>query len=415
MLATKIALLLVILIDVMGQGLAFPIFSALMLSETSSMVASGTSASTRQLLYGLVIAVFFIAWFFGSIYIARISDSVGRRRGILLCLTGALAGYALTILAIILSSFWLLVVSRVITGFTAGNQPIAQAALIDLAQDDDEKQRNLGLAVLGASLGLVSGPILGGLFSGGPFAATVQLSMVTPFVAGAAVVLATLVFVALVFHETSNTRVPLDIRPQAILSLLWAITRHPMTMRISIVYTLYMLSFVTFYIFFDTSLEERFGYSTEGQSVGMLVMGATLALTSLFLLPLFNRLASPSGLIVRGIILEVAIVGVFATVDNVAVAFIVIALMGALHAVLLPIFFGLYSQSASAEDQGWVMGVSIALFTLASAVASLAGGLFGTEAASGPFVFASIVGVTALCAIAVVWRGHLTGQPTPAE
>jgi len=67
--------------------------------------------------------------------------------------------------ALISHNYTLLVVSRGATGFTAGAQPIAAAAMIHLAKSDRESERNLGLTTVGMSFGLVVGPIIGGLFS----------------------------------------------------------------------------------------------------------------------------------------------------------------------------------------------------------------------------------------------------------
>ena len=90
---------------------------------------------------------------------------IGRKRGIQICLAGAFLGNGLTIVSLFTNSYWLLLIGRVVTGFTNGNQPIAQAAMIDLSTSDEEKTRNLGLIVAAASIGLVAGPILGGVLS----------------------------------------------------------------------------------------------------------------------------------------------------------------------------------------------------------------------------------------------------------
>ena len=160
-----LALMVVCFVDVMGQGLAFPIFDTLLLKPGSGFLPQATSRSRAELLYSVAIGTFFLTWLFGSIYVARLSDSIGRKRGILICLLGAFAGYALAAAAIPLRSYPLLVVSRAITGFTAGTQPIAAAAMIDLARSEAESTRKLGLANVGVSGVLVIGPIIGGVFS----------------------------------------------------------------------------------------------------------------------------------------------------------------------------------------------------------------------------------------------------------
>lgn len=135
----RFALLLVVFVDIMGQRLVLPIFNTLLLSDTSSFVNAGTPLEHREFLFGILTGVFFFAWFLGAAYIAKFSDYIGRKNGIIICLTGGLIGYALTIVAIDLDSFWLLLVARVISGITVGNQPIAQAALVDISTSEAEK------------------------------------------------------------------------------------------------------------------------------------------------------------------------------------------------------------------------------------------------------------------------------------
>jgi len=80
-------------------------------------------------------------------------------------LGGLLAGYILTIVSLYLGSLPLLILARIITGFTAGNHPVTQAALVDISEDDNEKVRNMGLVIVGVSLGLMAGPLIGGVLS----------------------------------------------------------------------------------------------------------------------------------------------------------------------------------------------------------------------------------------------------------
>lgn len=401
----KIAMVLVILVDIMGQGLAFPIFSVLMLSDASTMLAADTPTSTRQLLYGVLVGVFFLSWFFGAVYVSRISDSIGRKRGMLICLSGTLAGYVMAVAAIMLDSFWLLLASRAVTGFTAGNQPIAQAALVDISTDEADKARNMGLVMLGAGIGLVAGPIIGGVFSASAFGAW---ALMLPFVIGGVLIALTIGIVIVFFEETSNTRVPLSIHPAAVFSLLWQITQRPVILRLSIVFLAYMLSFIAFYVFFNTALERWFGYGTTGQAAAMFGLGITMAVTSTVLAAKIAALGSPRRLMVSFICFEVLVVLAFVGLQTPVVAFICVALMGFIHAYMYPAFLGLFSKATSAQDQGWVMGVAVALFTLASAVASFLGAAIGAADFDALFVFTAATAVLTLALIAVFWRSGAT-------
>src|SRR5690348_16536504 len=105
----KITLLLVVFVDVLGQGLVFPLVNTLLMEPSGEFLPRGASALDRHFDYGLVIGSFFLAWFLGVVYIAKLSDSIGRKNTMLICLGGALTGYVLTIVAFYLNSLVLLI------------------------------------------------------------------------------------------------------------------------------------------------------------------------------------------------------------------------------------------------------------------------------------------------------------------
>ena len=155
----QIALLLVVVLDVMGQGLVLPLVNTLVMSPTGGLLPADTSTAAREFNYGLAIGVFFLAWFIGAAYISKLSDSIGRKNGIMICLAGGFTGYAPDNRgALYRIVFYCLIIGRAISGFTAGNQPIAQAALIDMSRTEEEKTRYMGLVVMALSVGLVGGP-----------------------------------------------------------------------------------------------------------------------------------------------------------------------------------------------------------------------------------------------------------------
>lgn len=198
MLMLRLSLMLVVFVDVMGQGLILPIINTLLIDPSSGFLPVGTTGDTREVLYGLLLGVFYIFWFFGAAYISKVSDYIGRKRGMLICLVGALGGYVLTVIAIEVSNYYLLLLSRAISGFTAGNQPIAQAALVDISKTDQERTQNMGKVVAASALGLVAGPLIAGLLSDKAVVgryATLEL----PFICAAVLVFLTLSLVLIFF------------------------------------------------------------------------------------------------------------------------------------------------------------------------------------------------------------------------
>ena len=232
---TKLGLLFVIFIDVTGQGLILPIINTLIMDPQAGLLPAETVLATRHFDYGLVIGVFYLSWFLGSVYISRLSDSIGRKKGIMICLTGALAGYVLTILSMAFSNLWVMILGRAITGFTAGNQPIAQAAMIDLSRSDAQKTRNMGYCVTALSLGLVAGPIIaGGLSDKALVGGIASLSL--PFYTAIGLVLVAMFLITFFFEDRLERRRPLRIKPFEIFKLLWQVTQRPTVLRVSLVF-----------------------------------------------------------------------------------------------------------------------------------------------------------------------------------
>ncbi|AML48313.1 hypothetical protein AYM02_02945 [Coxiella burnetii] len=86
------------------------------------------------------------------------------KKGAVGCLIGSFLGYLLSAFAVGIHSLTFLILGRVIAGFTAGSQPIAQAAIVDVSSEA-HKARNIGLILLAISLGFIIGPIIGGVLS----------------------------------------------------------------------------------------------------------------------------------------------------------------------------------------------------------------------------------------------------------
>ena len=111
----KIALSLIFLImlmDVIGMTILFPI-SAYIVREYSN----------QALMVTLLSVIYSAAQFFAAPIIGKISDRVGRRPVLLVCLAGASVGYFMFGVA---GALWVLFLSRLIAGITGAAFPRLQ-------------------------------------------------------------------------------------------------------------------------------------------------------------------------------------------------------------------------------------------------------------------------------------------------
>ena len=182
----------------------------------------------------------------------------------------------------------------------------------------------------------------------------------------------------------------------------------------------YLLCLNTYYIFMDNYLTSRFGLETEGTSLAMLIMGVALALTSTFLVPVFAARYSKQSIIVgTAIVMAAASLGYVATGSEV-LTYLAIVPMAVAFAIGYPTLLSTMSESVDATEQGWVMGVSVALFTSGAGIASLTGGAMMGFDIHLPFYIATAAAILAVILVGLVWRvpaiQQIAGiQSSPAE
>src|ERR1700733_3216111 len=89
-------LLLILFIDGMGLGLVFPILNNLIVDTHSHFIAASLSEHARDLIFGVIVAIFMLSWFFGAPYLGDLSDNIGRKKSLMICLIGQEIGYLIS-------------------------------------------------------------------------------------------------------------------------------------------------------------------------------------------------------------------------------------------------------------------------------------------------------------------------------
>jgi multidrug resistance protein len=141
----------VVLLDLIGFGIVIPILPFL---------SPQLGADKLDIAY--IIAVYAVgAGLFAPLW-GRLSDRIGRKPVIMICLAGAAISYVMLGLS---SALWMVYVSRAFAGSMAGNVGVASAMMADITRPEN-RARGMGLIGAAFGLGLVLGPMLGGLLSG---------------------------------------------------------------------------------------------------------------------------------------------------------------------------------------------------------------------------------------------------------
>ncbi len=141
----------IVVIDAIGFGIVIPILPFM------SPALGGDTQDVALIMVTYSVAAGLVGPLWG-----RLSDRMGRRSVLMLCLLGGAVGYLVMAWA---TALWQVYLARAIAGIVAGNFPVATALMADLSTPA-QRARSMGLVGAAFGLGLVLGPLFGGVLAG---------------------------------------------------------------------------------------------------------------------------------------------------------------------------------------------------------------------------------------------------------
>lgn len=379
-------LFLVLFIDGMGLGLLFPIINSILIEPGAGFLPESTSDVLRNFYYGLTIGIFMICWFFGAAILGDLSDSIGRKKSLMICLIGAFLGYLLSAIAIFYRSFAMLILGRMIAGFTAGSQPIAQAAIIDVSSDE-HKPRNIGFILLSISLGFVFGPIFGGLLSNPELVS--WFSFTVPMLFAAAISLFNAVILALMFKETLTTvKKSIRIRWHHAVYIFISAFKHPAITRYSVVLLVMIFGWSNYFTFIPLYLLQTYHYTAMQNSFYLAVMGLGFSVGCGYVVELFTKRCQFDNIVIVGLSITALQVLIFLISDQQWVLWVTTFIIGVSLSVAYSVLLTIFSNQVDNNEQGWVMGVTGSIMALCFGVSSVFTGLVAHVGAILPMLLA---------------------------
>jgi DHA1 family tetracycline resistance protein-like MFS transporter len=168
----------------LGVGIIIPVLPGLITQFKGGDVAEGSGS------YGWLVGAFATMQFIASPILGSLSDRYGRRKVILLALTGSAIDYV--VMGLAPNMAWLFV-ARIISGMTAGSLAACNAYIADVTPPGKRAQA-YGLVGVAFGLGFVIGPSVGGVLG--------QINLRLPFFAAAGCVAVNAVYGAFVLPES---------------------------------------------------------------------------------------------------------------------------------------------------------------------------------------------------------------------
>lgn len=364
-------LFFVIAIDSMGLGILFPILSDLLINHHANFLPHHSSDFTRELLYGVTIGIYMIAWFFGSAMLGDLSDSIGRKKSLLICLMGATTGYLISAVAIFFHNLLFLIVGRVLAGFTAGSQPIAQAAIVDVSTDET-RARNIGYVLLAVSLGFVLGPFAGGVLSDSKIISWFDYA--TPLYFAALLSFINCVLLFFTFQETFARTRQVKIRFHYAMQIFMEAFKSKRIRMLSLVLLLETAGWSEYFTFVSQLLLRRFDYSLQEVSYFISVLAFGFSIGFGVLVNPFAKRFDLKKCVAANLWIAALLFFITAITQETAIIWMSAIFIGMSVALLYSLLITLFSNQVSREEQGWVMGITNSVSALSFGLTALISG-----------------------------------------
>lgn len=366
------AIFLTIVVDLIGFGLILPLLP---------FYASSFGASA--FVVALLAAVFSLAQFLAAPLLGSLSDRWGRKPVFLACTALTVAGYVWLALADTLLAVFL---ARIVAGIGAGKIGVAQAIIAD-ATPPDQRARGMGMVGAAFGIGMILGPVLGGLLVG-PDPADPQYHL--PAWAAAAASLVALLLALLTIRETRQPAVRPAAGSRNPLAALPLIGRPAM----AFILIGFAISFVFAQIetLFPLFTAARLDWHAYEVGIAFTFIGCiVLAMQGLLVGPLTRRFGERR-LLVAGIIGLSGGTLMAPWIFTTPVMAVSILLTAASFGMINPALASLVSRSASDEHQGLTLGVNQSLAALGRVLGPVWGGwLFGHIDITVPYVIGGII------------------------
>jgi MFS transporter, DHA1 family, tetracycline resistance protein len=344
-----------VFIDLVGFGIVIPVLP---------YYAEGGSfgATPRQI--GFLFASYSVLQFVFAPVLGRLSDKHGRRPVLLVSLLGTALGFLILGFA---TTLWMLFVGRIIDGISGGNISTAQAYIADVTTKEN---RAKGMGLIGAAFGLgfVFGPAIGGVLS--------RWGIYVPFLFAGGLALANAVLLYFTLPETITKDHPARVSAAAGRgwAQLLASLKNP---RLGFILTIYFLGIVAFSMMtatFSLFMMFRLGYDAFHNGWIFAFVGViSAAVQGGMIGKLVKKFGEPALVIAGALLFSVSLVVIpFVTPATGLTVFLMLGAATAIgQALSAPSLSSLASKSASAGEQGSVLGVMQSVASLARAVGPL--------------------------------------------
>jgi DHA1 family tetracycline resistance protein-like MFS transporter len=385
-----LTVLLIVFVDILGFTIMIPLlpFYAESLGATPFVVGMLSS------IYGMCSLV-------AGPVLGDLSDRYGRRIVLLLSQIGTCIGFIILALS---KTLWVVFLSRIIDGITAGNMTVAQAYISDVTEP---KNRTRAMGLIGASFGLgfILGPAISGLLVGFGKAAPIWASAALSFLS----IMGTTFFL-------KDAKVPgQDVNKTggaiAQFKKSFTLLNTPVLKECFIVFFIFSISFALYMsglaLYSERALMWN-GHAFSAKEVGLLLSyaGIISLCIQIFAMGFLVQKFGEVKIMLIGFASTAVALLVMGFAPLLAIFLIGITINTFGNAILRPAISGMLSKNASPAHQGLVFGLNQTLMSIAQIICPLI---------SGFLIGKGLTLVWCLLIAAISLLGFIVGLFTPKQ
>lgn len=354
--------LLAIMIDSLGFGLVYPIITALFSSSHSPMLPANAGVNLHHFYLGLGYLLYPLCMFFGASSMGDLSDRYGRKKVLLICVGGLAISFALMGIGTVFNSIVFLMLGRALSGLMAGSQPIAQAAISDLSTPET-KALNMSLLTMALTVGIVVGPLLGGVTSDSHLISWFNFS--TPFIISTILSIISFCWLWFGFQDTSIPQIQDPFKFSRIITLFVDAFKHPKLRLVAIVFLFMQIGFGIYFQYSLVLLHQEYQYSNALLGIFNAFLGVCFALGMTLIIRIALKFCDVRQIALYGFFIIALCEIATALTHSLAMIWIYALPLATIDIVAYTAMLTNFSDAVEPHQQGWAMGISGSIMSLA--------------------------------------------------
>ena len=368
---------IVVVINMLGVGLAWPILPKLV------QAFEGGNISSAAFQYGLLASAYALAQFLFAPLMGNLSDAFGRRPVLLLSQTGLAIDYAILAIA---PDYWWLLAARLISGVLGATITTANAYMADISTPQN-RARNFGIIGAAFGIGFIAGPALGGLLG--------EINIRLPFVAAAVLSLANTLYGYFLLPES------LPAEKRRSVGRLWKsnpvaalgnMSRFPVLMPLFIALLLTAIAARGLESIWVLYTDFRFGWSLRDSALSLAFVGVMFILVQGVLVGPAVRLLGERRVVLYGYCIAIFALFLFGIADRGWMLFPLTAIYIVGAALAEPALKAICSKAVPDNRQGLLQGVLASIGSVAIIVGPISASMLLAHV-SGPAPLVYLPGI----------------------